>query len=362
MVDPRTLAPKIPQHRWSRFAPWAAAAFCLAALFWLMRPPAALGLRAEPVTEGQVRIAWQRSRPVLAARSALLEIRDGEGMRVIPLSADQLRNSSLTYLQETSNVTVRMQVTPKSGGAPVQEIISVLAPPAHPPVRESRIAPLQASLFEANSPIVTPADLAPIPIIEPLPKLSGDADRAVQQHAVEQHPAPVRPLQLPAATQPVVAAVTPLPAPPVVNAALGTPPPALNLPAARPAISMQRSGRIIWTGSLDRRGVVEIEGTRATVGSLVGELPGLKVAYRVSPAEFVAGGLVVYTSDRAASHRTEPASKANGWNATRFEYDPQRARQLVVLEAPNASNEFKRLALRSDARNCSVIVVDWSVP
>ena len=39
---------------------------------------------------------------------------------------------------------------------------------------------------------------------------------------------------------------------------------------------------------------------------------------------------------------------------------PERVKQLSVLEAPNASNQFGRLVLRNEARQCSVIVVEWS--
>jgi hypothetical protein len=110
---------------------------------------------------------------------------------------------------------------------------------------------------------------------------------------------------------------------------------------------------------LGRRGVVEIEGTRASIGSLSGSLTGVPATLRVSPAEFTREGLAVYTADVAANGRREPASQANGWNVLHFQYDPERARELVVLEAPNRVNDYKRLVLRNDARACPVIVVDW---
>jgi hypothetical protein len=37
-------------------------------------------------------------------------------------------------------------------------------------------------------------------------------------------------------------------------------------------------------------------------------------------------------------------------------------RAIAVLEAPNPSNDFKRLVLRNDSRNCSVILIEWSMP
>jgi hypothetical protein len=71
---------------------------------------------------------------------------------------------------------------------------------------------------------------------------------------------------------------------------------------------------------------------------------------------------MVYTSDAARNGRGEPASTANGWNATRYRWEPERVRAIAVLEAPNPSNDFKRLVLRNDSRNCSVILIEWSMP
>jgi hypothetical protein len=112
---------------------------------------------------------------------------------------------------------------------------------------------------------------------------------------------------------------------------------------------------------MSRRGVVEIEGSRASIGSLSGGLPGIPVAIRVSPAEFSSQGLLVYSADVSSDRRREQPSVDNGWNATRFQWEPSRARDLVVIEAPNPSNDFKRLVVRNDARTCSVMLVEWSV-
>jgi hypothetical protein len=328
---------------------------------WLIAglPSQSLGLRARQIAPGQVRIEWDRSPAVLSAASAALEIRDGESDVEVPLDAERLRNSTLTYAQETANVSVRMRVIPSNARTAIVESVYIVAPPPeHQP-------PIQVASSNAAAPplirFIAP-ELPPDVPDEPIPQSAeGASDRVT---------APRRALVLPSTPSATAPPPIALPAPPLVAANTTAPVAvALNLPVPKPVIvpkpaitPQARSGRLIWTGSLERRGVVEIEGSRPTVGSLTGELPGLNVSMRVSPAEFVAGGLVVYTADRAAARRTEPASKANGWNATRFEWDPERARQIVVLESPNASNEFKRLALRSDARNCSVIVVDWSVP
>jgi len=79
----------------------------------------------------------------------------------------------------------------------------------------------------------------------------------------------------------------------------------------------------------------------------------------VYPAEFKDDGLVVYMTDASRHNRTEPAGPLTGWNRLLFVWDPERVKQITVLEAPNASNQFARMALRNDRRSCSVIVVDW---
>ena len=49
----------------------------------------------------------------------------------------------------------------------------------------------------------------------------------------------------------------------------------MTAPAAVPVFRGARSGRLIWTGWLGRREVVEIEGSKPSVGSLSGgALPG----------------------------------------------------------------------------------------
>jgi hypothetical protein len=358
----------------ARFTPsphWVVLPLAIVAGAWTWSVFAAqgLGLRAEQLKPGQMRIEWKRSRPVMSARTGVLEIRDGSRVLVYPLNADRLRNSSLTYLQQTARVTVRMRLNTDQRSAPLEETISIAGPAIPSPPRNPAEVALAPSV---NPPAAPPPQEKPILVADVAPPATEPRAAAeVLPPVVTETPdanrvAAHRPLQLPpVVSRPVAPAVDALPPPPTVVSSLAPAPilNALNLPAPKLTIGLQpRSGRLIWTGSLERRGVVEIEGNRSTVGSLSGELPGVKASFHVSPAEFVAGGLVVYTSDRGADRRNEAAAANNGWNATRFQWDAERARQLVVLEAPNPSNDFKRLALRSDARNCSVIIVDWSVP
>jgi hypothetical protein len=156
----------------------------------------------------------------------------------------------------------------------------------------------------------------------------------------------------------------PLPSPPAVHATAVSPAPPLAVapPAPPPVYSGPRSGRLIWTGALGRRGVVEIDGSRASVGTLSGSLPGgVPLTVRAWPAEFGSNGIVVFTSDAARHNRREPPNTGNGWNQTTFEWDPQRVVQLALVETPSAANDFRRLVLRYNGRKCPVIFIEWTV-
>jgi hypothetical protein len=156
-----------------------------------------------------------------------------------------------------------------------------------------------------------------------------------------------------ALTEPPPASGLLVPAPPPA------PPPKAAPAPARPATP--RSGRLIWTGTLTRQAIVELDGRLASVGSLNGMLPGAPVSLSITPAEFGPDGLVVYTTDASRHNRVEPASAGTGWNRVTYIWDPERVRQISVLEAPSPNNGFNRLALRNDARRCSMILIDWTL-
>lgn len=328
----------------------------------LMRAPSArLGLQAYGVAPGQVRIEWNRAAPtVRAASSGVLEIQDGASHLQFALTPEELRSSSITYAQHSGSVQVRLRLAGNKGATPPEESIRFVGAPVQPaePVQAAAMEPLPSA--PEPQPAPTPAVT-----LESAPAL--ERDSSADRMAPEPMPAPPprkihRAFVVPAIAAVAPPAPVPLPAPPVA-----TPAPAhsLALPVAAvvPALySGPQSGRIIWTGTLARRGVVEIDGTHASVGSLNGRLPsGVPLSLRVSPAQFGSGGLVVFTNDAARHGRREAPGGANGWNATEFEWDPERAGQVVVLESPAPQNDFKRLVLRSDARRCSVLVIEWTV-
>jgi hypothetical protein len=377
---------------WRGIAAAAMLGIGASAIYYWSRPPRNLALEAYAIAPGQVRIEWNhRSLPAVEGASAVLQIRDGESAVTIPLDASQLRSSSLTYTQSGGHITVRLRVEPRQrGAAPAEETIEFVGPPE--PRAPVAVAEVPSGAMGAP-PLQTaaPSNLTEALVIPPVlvrnqvgnqvrnqvGKQVGNNERDLRPVELRKAPTPPeaahaekRDFQLSAPRQSAPpAAVAAIPAPPPAPAlAMGepalpdflSPAPAVPKPISKP-YSGPRSGRLIWTGELARRGVVEIEGTRASVGSLIGSLSGVPAVLRAWPAEFTPGGLAVYTGDSAAQGRKEPPSKANGWNPVNFQFDPVRARELVVLEAPNRVNDFNRLVLRNDARACPIIVVDWTV-
>jgi hypothetical protein len=116
--------------------------------------------------------------------------------------------------------------------------------------------------------------------------------------------------------------------PPPVNLAINVNPPALIFdpplpqplpqplpPPPKPAVVTShvtaapvRSGMIVWSGILARRGLLEIQGNRASTGYLNHALPGVPVRIEAYPGEFATDGLTAYTSDpQSARDVLEPA-------------------------------------------------------
>jgi len=92
-------------------------------------------------------------------------------------------------------------------------------------------------------------------------------------------------------------------------------------PPAKPAHSGPRSGVLIWSGQLERNGLIEIAGGTASglPGTLRGELPGVPVIIEVEPKD------------------------------------------VGVAEAPSPQNGWKRLVLRSRGQRMSVVTIKWTV-
>jgi hypothetical protein len=177
-----------------------------------------------------------------------------------------------------------------------------------------------------------------------------------------------------ASRQPVL---PPAPAPDVTPPALppaDTPPPALPVSitvpaptkarptgAAAPVPAAPSSGRLIWTGHLRKNEDIVFEGGRASTGSANGALPGRPIRLTISPGSLTKNGLVIYTARLPrAGDSQEPPGPQNGWNKTVYEWEPSRTADIEVVEAPNASNAWKRLVLRAKNPKNSIIMVEWN--
>jgi hypothetical protein len=280
-----------------------------------------------------------------AATAGLLEIDDGGVKRQIQLDSEQIHTGSVPYVTSSGHVQVSLSTLHRDGRV-VDASVSVR--PGTAPVQAEAPAPVP------ELPQPSPKEAAPI-VSTPAPVASADRRVPTRQfvltaRATEPPSAPIE-LDPPAINAPAVNGAV-LPIAPMLRTHI--PPPAA--PVVTHSVS---SGRLIWTGTLLKRGVVEVVGKSASVGSISGALPGVPVVVTISPAEFEGNGLVVYTTDVSRNNRVEPASAANGWNRVTWSWDPARVGEISVLEPPNASNGYGRLAFRSDARRTSMVWIDW---
>jgi hypothetical protein len=307
---------------------------------------------AEP--QGDLEISWDTQKTT-GATGGLLRIVDGTSRRHIPLAPEQLRQGSAVYPVAAGPVSVELKAL-QANGEVLEIPVSTHSAAEPPPVRAQAAA-------------------APAPPRQAQPEVTPRQTTAVAERRTPprrfQLPLPERrtPARNPAIPDTPAAMLPVFSAAPLLNGALATsaPPPERPAPAppertaAAPAIpAVKGSGRLIWTGTLLRRGVVEFDSRTASIGSVSGGLPGVPVSVTISPAEFENDGLIVYTTDPKLDKHREPPNARNGWNNITYVWDPERVRQIAVLETPNASNRFAHLAVRSDARRCSMLLIDWS--
>ena len=381
----RAAAPPRSQRRILRYLwllPLAASIFLLAQN-WNRPSPRPLTLKAQAVSPGEVRIEWKDpGTPFPNGATGSLEIRDGALDVRIPLDAERLRLNSVVYPHLSSNLQIRMRIdlgTPRGGL--LEQAIAFAAPPL--PRETVLVIPEPPVQSQLPTPPLERQEPDPVPLTPPAapeartPPPSAQPEPAARKplrsfrRGIIPAPSVAVPKQLPALPPPPAAAFVAARVmhPDLLPASKLPPPPAAFTPAATPVASTAapvkyagpRTGRLIWTGKLGKRGIVEIDGSKASIGSLTGVLPGVPISLVVAPAEFDNRGLTIYSADPRKAARTEPPNSTNGWNATEFDYHPERAREIVVLETPAAINDFKRLVLRSDARACSVLVIDWEM-
>jgi hypothetical protein len=281
-----------------------------------------------------------------AATAGLLEIEDGGVKRTIPLDAEQLQEGRLPYAPTSNRLHVELSTLQRDGKV-LDAVVST------------------RSLSATAPPVSVETGRTTVPAVETHPAIEtkpiASADRRVPPKPFTLALTPRReeaPVVLdPPPLEPRTAGAPALPITPVLSAHVRP----LSPNASVSTRGSTSAGRLIWTGTLSRRGVVELDGRSVSVGSVSGTLPGVPVAVSVSPAEFEGDGLVVYTLDAGRNNRVEAANATNGWNKVKWVWDPERVKEISILEPPNASNGFNRLAFRSDARRTSMVWIDWRV-
>jgi hypothetical protein len=332
---------------------------------------AVIPVETVPVDANQsnIQVEWDRQ-AIAGATGGLLRIMDGRVQHHVPLTLDQLRQGTFLYTGGPGPISFEMRAlgadgqvfevptsahAPAARRAPEVQRAAVTAVPPPAPARTPAPAKLLQQSRTPASPVLIAVERKPAA----KPFTLGLAERRMPSSAPALDDAP--PLQPILNTAPVLTASIPASAPPPAPERPATSSPAEHLAPRPTERTVNRgAGRLIWTGTLERRGVLEFDQRSVSVGSLNGALPGVPVKVTVSPAEFGTGGLMVYTTDPKLDKHVEPPSAGNGWNRITYVWDPERVRQIAVLESPNASNRFSHLALRSDARRCSMLVIDWA--
>jgi hypothetical protein len=314
-----------------------------------------------------------------------MEIVDGPTKYQLPLTAAQLRSGSLTYGHQTDVVDVHLRLA-----TGVAESVNVTT--AHPPQPLPASSPLPG-LAPAPAPVMSASVSNAPPRVIAVP--AAESLRQTDRQADWEEPGKESALSPVAASKPFVpvaesrsAPHVALPDPPQVagppvraqTVALASKLP-VTIPAVAPpqmalapklpmpspggvpptVVGEARSGRLIWTGYLERRETVEFDGSKPSLGSVSGTLPGKLARLVAFPAEFKGETLRVYTTEASRNNQTEAPAPVTGWNRLLFDWDPERVKQITVVEAPSAANQFARLVLRNDARTCRAIVVEWRV-
>ncbi len=361
-------------------AVWAGARW-----WWNSRQPEPLALRVLD-NGGQLQISWDRDAPpVRQAKSGTLEIQDGANRIVLPFDHERLLEGSVTYARHSETVEVRLSVD--RGGRPqAEEFVRFLGKPIALPPAAAALPP------SAAAPVIkveSPAQAEPPPVAEtrepPVRGVEEKETRADLRKSRNEAPAPAAataasPRQFNiarlethrSARQPVAVLAPPaisisgaIPAnAPVASSAAQrlAPPPAPPLahspnPVSKPAYAGPSSGRIIWTGQLERGVVLSIDGSHASTGAVTGELPGVPVRVTAYPAELSGRGRVVFSANPRG--RRDAAGPQNGWNETSYTYDPRRAASVIVTEAPGPQHGWKRVSVRADRQSIAVIIIDW---
>ena len=308
-----------------------------------------------------------------------LQIPDAPAPAPPPRPPQKSENIAPNKMPEAPTV-IRVPVTPPSVGpaAPKpashsreakpgshsQERVRGRAPTPPPVVhRTPPAAPLHST--PPRAPLVAKA-VPPVPLARSLAAPQSSSGASSNPQRVQAIPQPASPPPAPREPPPAAApkqerppAEQPAPVPSAVTspAVRAVPEPAVR---AVPVKVAPTSGRLIWTGRLQKNGAVVISGATASTGSLIGELPGKPVKFRIWPGDLTDDGILLYVSNLPGSGRLpEAPGPQNGWNKTIYSVNSRRADDVMIVEAPGPQNDWKHLVLRARNQKLSIVVVDW---
>ena len=324
-----------------------------------------------------VRIEWDPTRqPIRDATGASLQIHDGESLAVdLPITRDGLDSGGMIYAPRSEKLEVRLKLLrgeePPIESAPYFFINPMMSGRSLPAGPAPAATPAEALSVVSNT-ASQPKSEEPVPMpIQEKDSASARMPASPRAHVPARlfHP-PTKRLSISAnlATQ---ASLPDLPEIHVGQAPLPVLPPSVPQIGVRPystAVAPQtasanqtqpRSGRLIWTGDLRKSGLLSLSPAGASIGVLTGRFPGFPVKVSLQPAELVAGGITIFSSDRSRSGTIETPSARNGWNVVVYKWDPRRTSELTLIEPPGASNGWRQLVLRNGNHDISVLVVDW---
>jgi proteasome lid subunit RPN8/RPN11 len=338
------------------------------------RSESRLSLRALDVG-GQLRIEWNRdARAIRNGAGGTLEIEEGSGKVRNELSGDELRAGSVTYMRNTGNVLVRLEVrgtrdtvmeTTRFLGSPAQNgtVLAAgasesLAPEPRVTRRDDRSAPPSEPKVQSKPPADAKRVAAPEdPVAKEVVPVASAIPSPTDRRFVAPHPpTPVRTRSVDIAPPAVPTAVS--------NNAPFFPASLPHLPSAELPKQVYRGpteGKIIWAGKLARHGTIEIQGNRASQGHVTGGLPGVPVRVQVFPAELTPGGLRIFTADPKGIGDTEAPGAQNGWNRTSYVLNSAQSDRLRLIEAPSAQNAWNRVMVRAERGDQTIIILKWEL-
>lgn len=311
---------------------------------------------------GQLQVAWDSSAlPIQQARQARLDIEDGVRSVSVPLDPAILRLGYWLVPRTSSDIVVRLQVDSPVTPAPLEEVARFVGRPESEVPEAAAPGDGLLTLREESTKLQNDLQV----MIGRNRRMENDLLAARRAAEAASAPAPAAVPERPATQVAATPVQTPPPAPPQSVPSTSVP---QTLPAPEPvsrppAYSGPRAGKLIWTGVLPPGGTLTIDGRRVSSGTFSGALPGVNVRVAAYPAELSANGLSVYSG--AARHArgdvTEPRSAQNGWMNTTYRYEPARAQDVAVAEAPATGNSFRKIVLRGGSRAISAVVISWDV-